>query len=117
MSAWGGISSLQLRLPIVWTEARARGFTVENLVKWLCGAPARQVGLENLKGAIKDGYDADLVIWNPDREFKVAPAMLHHRHKLTPYNGEVLRGVVEKAFRSEEHTSELQSPTKLVCGL
>jgi allantoinase len=98
MNAWGGISSLQLRLPIMWTEASARGFAIEDLVRWLCREPARQVGLEKLKGTIKDGYDADIVIWNPDREFRVEPTMLHHQHKLTPYNGEVLRGVVEKTF-------------------
>lgn len=97
MNAWGGISSLQLRLPIMWTEAIGRGFAIEDLVRWLCREPAREVGLK-IKGTIKDGYDADIVIWNPDREFKVEPAMLHHRHKLTPYNGEVLRGVVEKTF-------------------
>ena len=98
MKAWGGISSLQLRLPVMWKDAGARGYTIEDLTKWLCRGPARQVGLDNLKGAIKDGYDADIVIWNPDREFKVEPALLHHRHKLTPYNGEVLRGLVEKTF-------------------
>ncbi|HEY3102939.1 MAG TPA: allantoinase AllB [Pyrinomonadaceae bacterium] len=98
MNAWGGISSLQLRLPVIWTEARERGFTIEDLTKWLCSEPARQVGLQNLKAAIKDGYDADIVIWNPDREFQVEPSLLHHRHKLSPYNGEVLRGVVEKTF-------------------
>ena len=98
MKAWGGISSLQLRLPIMWTDASARRCTIEDLTRWLCREPARQVGLHKLKGAIKDGYDADIVIWNPDREFKVEPAILHHRHKLSPYNGEVLRGVVEKSF-------------------
>jgi allantoinase len=98
MNAWGGISSLQLRLPLIWTEASRRGFTIEDLTKWLCHEPAKQVGLEVLKGAIKEGADADLIIWDPDREFKVEPSMLHHRHKLTPYNGEVLRGVVEKTF-------------------
>jgi allantoinase len=98
MTAWGGISSLQLRLPITWTDASARGCTIEDLTKWLCREPARQVGLHNLKGAIKAGYHADMVIWNPDREFKVEPAMLHHRHRLSPYNGEVFRGVVEKTF-------------------
>jgi allantoinase len=97
MNAWGGISSLQLRLPIMWTEAIGRGFVIEDLVRWLCREPAQQVGLK-IKGAIKEGFDADIVIWNPDREFKVETAMLHHRHKLTPYNGEVLRGVVEKTF-------------------
>ena len=98
MNAWGGISSLQLRLPIMWNDANRRGCTIEDLTRWLCREPSRQVGLHNLKGAIKEGYDADIVIWNPDREFKIEPAMLHHRHKLSPYNGEVLRGVVEKTF-------------------
>ena len=51
-----------------------------------------------MKGVIKDGYDADIVIWDPDREFEVEPGALHHRHKLSPYNGEVLHGVVEKTF-------------------
>jgi len=97
MKAWGGISSLQLRLPIIWTEANERGFSIEQLTEWLCAAPARQVGL-NLKGSLKPGADADIVIWNPDREFKVEASMIQHRHKLTPYAGEVLRGVVEKTF-------------------
>src|SRR5438874_2526683 len=97
MKAWGGISSLQLRLPIVWTEASDRGFRIEDLTRWLCGGPAQQVGL-NLKGVIKDGHDADIVIWNPDKEFTAGPSMIEHRHKLTPYNGETLRGVVEKTF-------------------
>jgi len=98
MNAWGGISSLQLRLPIIWTEARARGFTIEQIVQWLCAGPARQVGFDALKGSIKQGADADIVIWNPDNEFRVAPEMIHHRHKLTPYAGEVLQGTVEKTF-------------------
>ena len=97
MKAWGGISSLQLRLPVMWTEARARGFDLWELVEWLCAAPARQVGFK-LKGTIEEGGDADIVIWNPEREFTVEPWMLHHRHKLTPYAGETLRGVVEKTF-------------------
>jgi len=98
MNAWGGISSLQLRLPIIWTEGKARGFTIERIAEWLCAAPARQVGLGHLKGSIKPGADADIVIWNPDAEFRVTPDMIHHRHKLTPYAGETLSGVVEKTF-------------------
>jgi allantoinase len=57
-----------------------------------------QFGFDVLKGSIKEGADADIVIWNPDAEIVVAPEMIHHRHKLTPYAGEVLRGVVEKTF-------------------
>ena len=98
MKAWGGISSLQLRLPVMWTDASARGFSSPQLAEWLCGAPARQVGLAQRKGSISVGCDADIVIWNPNREFRVEPEMIHHRHKLTPYADEVLRGVVEKTF-------------------
>ena len=98
MKAWGGISSLQLRLPIMWTEATARGFQLNHLAEWLCAAPARQVGLSQRKGSIAVGCDADIIIWNPDRALGVEPGMIHHRHKLTPYAGEALRGVVEKTL-------------------
>jgi allantoinase len=98
MKAWGGISSLQLRLPLMWTEANARGFTVNQLAEWLCAAPARQVGLAPAKGSISVGGDADIVIWNPEQEFLVTPEVIQHRHKLTPYADETLRGVVEKTF-------------------
>jgi allantoinase len=98
MQAWGGISSLQLRLPIVWTESKRRGFSLDDLARWLCSAPAKLVGLEGRKGLIAEGYDADLVIWNPTRQFRVEAAGLEHRHKLTPYQDRVLAGVVEKTF-------------------
>jgi allantoinase len=98
LEAWGGISSLQLRLPIMWTMARERGYSINHLAEWLARAPARLVRLDKRKGAIAAGYDADLVIWNPDEAFHVKPSMLHHRHKLTPYNGQTLSGVVEATY-------------------
>jgi allantoinase len=98
MKAWGGIASLQLRLPVVWTEARRRGFTLLDLTRWLCANPARQVGFETRKGSIAVGCDADLVIWNPAAQFPVTASSLYHRHKITPYAGEVLSGVVEQTF-------------------
>ena len=98
MKAWGGIASLQLRLPVVWTEARRRGFSLLDLTRWLCANPARQVSLEPRKGSIAIGQDADLVIWSPDAQFTVHPSTLQHRHKLTPYTGEVLSGVVQQTF-------------------
>jgi allantoinase len=98
MAAWGGIASLQLRLPVVWTEVRRRGLSLRELTNWLCVNPARQVSLGSRKGAIAPGCDADVVIWNPDREFVVEGARLEHRHKLTPYEHETLSGVVEKTF-------------------
>ena len=96
--AWGGIASLQLRLPIVWTEARQRGFNLLDLAKWLSLAPATQVNLQHRKGAIAVGNDADLIFWNPEAELKVAAEQLEHRHKITPYEGESLHGVVNKTF-------------------
>ena len=98
LDAWGGIASLELRLPIIWTEAQRRGFSLERLTKWLCAGPAQQVGFSGRKGALVAGADADLVIWDPEEEFCVSPATLHHRHKITPYTGEILRGVVKKTF-------------------
>jgi allantoinase len=98
MEAWGGISSLQLRLPIMWTQGSERGYTFNHLAEWLCRAPARLVGLDKRKGTIAAGYDADLVVWNPQATFRVEPSLIHHRHKLTPYAGQTLSGVVEMTF-------------------
>jgi allantoinase len=98
LQAWGGISSLQYRLPIVWTLARARGFSIERIVEWLCVAPARLVGLERRKGQLAAGFDADVVIWKPDATFTVEPEHIFHRHKLTPYAGASLSGVVAQTF-------------------
>ena len=98
LHAWGGISSLQLRLPVMWTEMQKRGYSIRHLVEWTASAPARLVGLEKRKGAIRVGYNADLVIWNPEASFRVEPSKIHHRHKLTPYAGRLLSGVVEATF-------------------
>jgi len=98
LRAWGGIASLQLSLPAVWTQARSRGYSVSRLAEWLCAGPARLAGIGARKGAIAVGCDADLVIWNPDATFRVDAARLHHRHKVTPYAGRELMGVVETTF-------------------
>jgi allantoinase len=98
LRAWGGIASLQLSLPAVWTEARARGYAVTHLAKWLCEGPARLAGLAGRKGSIAVGGDADFVIWDAEAKFRVEPAQLHHRHKVTPYAGRELCGRVETTF-------------------
>lgn len=94
IEAWGGISSLQLRLPAVWDGAFPRGIGLPALAEWLSAAPARLAGLDDRKGAITVGHDADFVVWDPDGVTEVVGASLEHRHHLTPYEGRSLRGQV-----------------------
>jgi allantoinase len=96
--AWGGISSLQLGLPSIWTEAKSRGFTLFDLVRWLSTAPSKFVGLSHRKGKISIGMDADFVIWDPNSSFKLQPEDLRFRHKLSPYLGKVLQGRVLQTY-------------------
>ncbi len=94
VAAWGGIASLQLGLCAVWTEASRRGVPVERLATWMCERPAALAGLGHRKGRIAPGYAADLCAWDPDATQIVDAARLHHRHKVTPWAGRALRGVV-----------------------
>jgi allantoinase len=96
-AAWGGISSLQLGLPIVWTEAQRRGVPLSQVAGWMARVPAEFAGLPT-KGRIAPGFDADLCIFAPDESFVVDPKRLHHRHPVTPYAGRELRGVVRSTI-------------------
>jgi len=96
--AWGGIASLQLALPAVWTEAHRRGFTIGDLTGWMARRPAELVGLASRKGEIAPGRDADLVVFDPESTFTVDPTILQHRHRATPYEGRVLLGRVETTY-------------------
>jgi allantoinase len=96
-AAWGGIASLQLGLPAVWTEARRRGHPLAAVAGWLSAAPARLAGLPG-KGRIAPGADADFAVFAPDEQFVVDPARLAHRHPVTPYAGRRLTGVVRTTW-------------------
>ena len=98
MDAWGGIAALQFGLPVMWTNLRERGFGLNDLSRLMSAVPARLAGLDQRKGRLADGYDADIVIWDPEKEFEVVSEMIEHRHKLTPYSGMKLFGKVESAY-------------------
>ncbi|HEX3825602.1 MAG TPA: allantoinase AllB [Mycobacteriales bacterium] len=95
--AWGGIASIQLGLPAVWTEARTRGFALADVVRWMSQRPAELVGL-GAKGKLAPGYDADLCVFVPDAEFVVDVAELKHKNPVTPYAGRTLTGVVRSTW-------------------
>jgi len=97
-TTWGGIASLQFALPALWTAAKKRNCTLNDLAKWLCENPSKLIGKQNSKGKIQKGYDADLVIWDSENTFTVSEKMILHKHKITPYMHEQLTGIVEKTF-------------------
>ncbi|WP_026360981.1 allantoinase AllB [Amycolatopsis nigrescens] len=95
--AWGGIASLQLGLPAVWTQARQRGFTLSDVVRWMAERPAAQAGMRR-KGRIALGYDADFCVFAPDEAFVVDVAKLRHRNPVSAYHGRPLAGVVRQTW-------------------
>jgi allantoinase len=97
-AAWGGISGLQFGLGAIWAGAGERGFGLLDLARWMAEEPAAMVGLGARKGRLAPGYDADLVIFDPDKILTVASDRIHHRHKVTPYEGRALRGEAVATF-------------------
>ncbi len=95
--AWGGVSSLQLGLSLIWTEARRRGVDLGRVVEWMSTRPAQRAGLRT-KGKLALGYDADLVVFAADDAFVVDAGKLHHRNPITPYQGKALSGRVRRTF-------------------
>ena len=93
LDAWGGIASVELGLRAVWTQARTRGHSLEDVVRWMCAGPAAVAGLDR-KGTISEGSDADLVVFDPEASSVFDAAELHHRHPVTPYAGMRLDGRV-----------------------
>jgi allantoinase len=105
MKAWGGISSIQLSLPALWTAAIKHGESLAHITKWLCENPAKLPRLLD-KGKIEKGYDADLVGWSPERVNVINEKMLYHRHAISPYCGERLKGEIHKTWLAGEQVYE-----------
>jgi allantoinase len=111
--AWGGIASLGLALPVLWTGMRQRGIDLERIAEWMAAAPARLAGMGGRKGVIAAGADADFAVFDPDARWTVAPSDLHFRHKLSPYLDADLQGRVLETwlrgapvFRAGGHVGE-----------
>ena len=96
--AWGGIASLQFALPVLWTAARKRGASLADLTRWLSANPARLIGQQTHKGRIEAGFDADLIAFDDQGQFTVTEALIEHRHKVTPYLGQTLTGIVARTW-------------------
>jgi allantoinase len=97
-SAWGGIPSVSLALSLMWTEASRRDFSLVDIARWMAERPAQLAALAEQKGRLAVGSDADIVVFDPEAEWAVTPADLHHRHAISPYLGERLRGRVSMTF-------------------
>lgn len=98
LGAWGGIAGLQLGLSVLWTQAQARGVSLEQMVRWNTLGPAKLAGLAARKGQLAVGFDADLVFWDDAASFVVTPESIRHKHHVTPYAGRTLKGVVHQTF-------------------
>jgi len=98
MGAWGGISTLGLGLSLLWSAAKVNKFGIKDIVNWCCVKTAKHAGLDERKGSIQVGYDADLVVWDPEVQFTVTKESLNFKNKLTPYEGLTLSGRVQKTF-------------------
>jgi len=116
MKAWGGISSIQFALPVLWTAAKKRNCSIVDMAKWLCSNPSLLIGKENMIGKIAVGYKADLLVWDADNTFTVTEDYIHHRHNITPYKGEQLFGVVERTYLNGDEVYSSHKFTKLNKG-
>jgi allantoinase len=97
-TAWGGIASLSIALPLMHTEASQRGFSLTDIARWMSQAPATLAGCHKRKGRLAAGYDADFVVFDPESAFVVTKNRLHYRHPVSPYLGETLRGEVKATY-------------------
>jgi allantoinase len=97
-TAWGGITGLSVALPVMYTEARARGFSLTEIAHWMAEAPAKLIGRQLQKGKVAAGYDADLVVFDETADFVVTAERLQHRHPFSPYLGQTLKGEVKATY-------------------
>ena len=113
--AWGGISGIQFTLSAIWTGGEVHGLTLKRLKEVLCEAPAKFIGKASQKGKIEVGYDADLVVWNPEERYKITTEIIEAKHKVSPYEGLNLKGKVKQTYVGGNlvwNGTELINPSK-----
>lgn len=98
MSSWGGISSLQYGLPLMWSEGKKRGLTVQDVLRLMATNTAKYANLSGRKGRLDVGFDADIIVWDPHESFTIDQAEILHKNKLTPYLGWKLSGVIHHTY-------------------
>jgi len=114
-TAWGGVASLSVALPVMYTEGRTRGFDLTDIARWMSEGPAKLAGCDKRKGRIAAGYDADFVAFDTESQFTVTNESLHYRHPISPYLGEKLRGVVKATYlRGTRVFAESKFPEELI---
>jgi allantoinase len=97
-TAWGGIASLSTALPVLWTAAERRGFALPDLARWMAEKPAELAGCAARKGRLAAGYDADFVVFDADAEYPLTGDRLYYRHRVSPYLGNWVRGLVQQTY-------------------
>ena len=93
--AWGGVASVQLGLPAVWTAGEEFGIELSDIARWLAANPCASFRVPG-KGSIAVGNDADFAVVAPEETFVVDVEDLEHKNKISPYQGRTLRGVVKR---------------------
>ena len=111
--AWGGVSSLQLGLSLIWTDARRRSIPLDKVVSWMAAKPAGLAGL-NTKGQLAPGFDADFSVFAPDEALVVDVSKLKHKNPITPYDGRSLSGVVRRTYLRGSEVDGLTPRGKLI---
>ena len=96
--AWGGISALQFGLPLIWTAAKQRGFSLVDISRLMSFETAEFAGLSKIKGQIVPGRHADLCVFDDECEYQINTAMIKHKHKITPYVGKTVCGKVLQTY-------------------
>ena len=93
--AWGGVASVQLGLPAVWTAGEEFGIELSDIARWLAANPCASFRVPG-KGSIAVGNAADFAVVAPEETFVVDVEDLEHKNKISPYQGRTLRGVVKR---------------------